>query len=413
MKFSLITIVLISTVVAVTHRPIKIVAYPYIPDLANDKLSGLADFLQDRFYSDTGRRIEILFDLVHYATDTYTPNLVVDALTTGGYDMQEIDSIILGYLNEANVLQQIPSSVSFKDYTPQILKMVTDPVGTKWAHTSYTCTNIFFSYDASITGNHNGADFLAWMASKQQPGQKGWTGDLSSEPDLRLEYLDGWRDSHPKDAWYPNGYSSMLSQIDMGVINNIRALRDSCTDPQHINRCVSGHYYLHPDQWFLDFVNGGTVVLQGFPEYTSEILAIANNDVNNPTKLHTVAPALVGAGDKPYLFTDAWVISKSNCDADCQTTAAVFLNWQKANWAPLISLGLDLIPVRPRFLAVAYQPFYSSDNVDALPQWAQEYYQFSNHEINRAVALDTTKFWDTEASQSATIESLITVGFQP
>jgi len=339
--------------------------------------------------------------------------LVKDALTTGGYDLQEIDTIILGYLNENNVIQQIPDTVSFDGYTPQILKMVTDPMGVKYGHPSYTCTNIYFSYDSSITGNHDGAQFLAWMNAKRQPGQMGWTGDLSSEPDLRLEYLDGWRDSHPTDSWTPVGYSSMMSQIDMGVVNNIKALRDSCTDGQHTNRCVNGHYYAHPDQWFQDFVTGQNLVLQGFPEYTSEILEQANADPNNPTRLHTVSAALVGNGDKPYLFTDAWVMSKTNCDADCRTTASVFLNWQRRNWAQLISLGHDLNPVRPRFLAVAYQPFYTSDEVDALPQFAQEYYHFSNHEINRAVALDTAHFWDTEADQSATLESLITVGFTP
>jgi len=415
MMQSLLTIVLITaSASAVTHRPLKIIGYPYIPDLNNDRLGGLADFLQDRFYSDTGRRIEIFFDLIHYGTDTYTPNLVVNALSaTGGYDMQEIDTIILGYLLENNAIQQPPSTVNFNGYTRQILKMVSDQYGTMWASPSYTCTNVFYSYDSSITGNHNFNDFNTWMNAKRQPGQKGWTGDLSSEPDLRLEYLDGWRDSHPNTAWSPQGYGSMMSQIDADVVNNIKALRDACTDHMHINHCVDGFFYLHSGQWFSDFVNGGTLVLQGFPEYASEILSIANSDPMNPNKLHTVSPALVGNGDQPFLFTDAWVISKANCDSDCQSTAAIFLNWQRQNWASLISLGQDLVPVRPRFLAVAYQPFYSSDAVDALPQFARNYYHFYNSEINRAVALDTIKFWDSEADQSAALESLITVGYSP
>lgn len=412
---SLLTIVLIASVSAVTHRPIKIIGYPYIPDLKNDRLGSLADFLQDRFYSDTGRRIEILFDLVHYATDTYNPDNVVNALSAaGGYDMQEIDSIILGNLIQNNAIMQPPSTVNFDGYTPEILKMVSDQYGTKWGHPSYTCTNVWYSYDSSITGNHNFNDFNTWMNAHRQPDQKGWTGDLSSEPDLRLEYLDGWRDSHPNMAWSPRGYgSSITNQIDMGVVNNIKALRDACTDHMHINHCVDGFFYLHAAQWFSDFVNGGTLVLQGFPEYASEILEAANADPNNPTRLHTVSPALVGNGDQPFLFTDAWVISKANCDTDCQSTTAIFLNWQRQNWASLISLGQDLVPVRPRFLAVAYQPFYSSAEVNALPQFARNYYHFYNSEINRAVALDTIKFWETEADQSAALESLITVGYSP
>jgi len=411
---SLIPIVLISFIAAqVVHRPIKIIGYPYIPDLNNDKLRGLADYLQDKFLVDTGRRIEILYDLSQFNTDTYTPPDVQTALTTGGYDMQEIDTIILGFLIDNNVISPMPSSVDFSDYTPQILNMVSDLNSVKWGAPSYTCTNIYFSYDASITGNHNGADFINWMQRTRAPGQMGWTGDLSSEPDLRLEYQDGWRDSHPTGPWYPTGYSGSMSDIDMGVVNNIIALRDSCLDNMNTNRCTNGHYYLHPEQWYQDFVTNQSLVLQGFPEYTSEILAQANHDVLNPTRLHTVSSALVGNGDEPFLFTDAWVISKSNCDTDCQSTAQIFLSWQKTNWASMISLGKDLSPVRPRFLAVAYQPFYSSTDVDALPLWAQKYYHFSNFEINRAVALDTYRYWATEANQAATVESLITVGYDP
>jgi len=415
MQFSVFIIaslaILANVSAAVTHRPIKIIGYPYIPDLNEDELAGLTDWLQDRFFSDTGRRIQLLFDFT-YATDTYTPSLVQAALTSGGYDLQEIDTIILGYLLEHDVIAQIPSTVSFFGYTPQVLKMTSDVYGRQFAVASYTCSNIYYSYDSTITGVHTGPEFLSWMSTHRQTGKYGWTGDLSSEPDLRLQYLDGWRDSHPFDPWMPNGYSGSMSQIDMGVVNNVKTLRDAC-DLSHSNPCVDGTFYNDPDTWFNNFVSGGSLVLQGFPEYTSEILKRANADPNNPTKLHHVQSALVGQYNEPFLFTDAWVISKANCDSDCMTTANIFLNWQRENWASLISLGKDLSPVRPRFLTVAYQPFYFSLDMFLLPLFAQEYYQYFNFQSARAVGLDTTNFWDTEASQTATLESLITVGYTP
>jgi len=413
MKFSIVIALFAVTALAVYHRPLKIVAYPYIPDLNGDALAGLADFMQDRFYSDTGRRIQILFDLDTYATDTYTPSNVVTALgPTGGYDLQEIDTIILGYLLQHNAIQRIPDGVSVEGIGANVLKAVKDQNNVLYGHPSYTCTNVYYSYDATIKGNTNGNQFISWMNSHRSAGQLGWTGDLSSEPDLRLEYLDGWKDSHSTAAWYPQGYDYHASQIDNGVVSNIIALRDSC-DKDHNNDCVDGGFYNDPEMWFTKFVNGESLVVQGFPEYTSEILKIANANPNNPTRLHHAAPALVGAGNKPFLFTDAWVISRTNCDADCQGTAKIFLNWQRTHWATLISLGKDLTPVRPRFLAVAYQPFYSSDEMCDLPDFASDYYAFFNHEINRAVALDTVRFWDNEDSQSATLEGLITVGYHP
>jgi len=418
------TIVLLASIGAfAAHRKIKVIAYPYIPDLNEDSLAGLKDWLEDQFFADTGRRIDILFDLVTYATDTYDPDNVAAALgPSGGYDMQEIDTIILGNLLQRNVLQMIPNSVSYDDYPRQVLKAVEDVYGNKWGHPSYTCTNVYYSYRNGIRGLDSFDEFKEWVVDAhlkdiqhhRPQAQLNWTGDLSSEPDLRLEYLDGWKDSHPSTPFYPSGYDYHTSGIDMNVINNLVYLRDACHDiPNHDNNCVDTDYYYDPNLWFGDFVNGKSLVLQGFPEYTSDILKLANADPNNPTRIHNVGPAVVGNGNKPFLFTDAWVISRTNCDNDCQSTAQIFLSWQRKHWAPQISLGLDLVPVRPRFLAVAWEPFYTSDEVGDLPDFAQKYYAFFNHEINRAVSLDTTHFWDNEASQSATIESLVTVGYTP
>jgi hypothetical protein len=413
--YSLIVLVLTFSC-AVSHRPIKIIGYPYIPDLNGDYLVSLADFLQDRFYLDTSRRIEILYDFT-YSTDTYTPPLVVQALTTGGYDMQEIDTIILGYLLQQNVLQRIPDDVSYAGFSPNSVQMTADLNGVQWGHPSYTCTNIYYSLNRHILSNRNANDFFSFVEHNVQANQLGWTGDLSSEPDLRLEYLAGWRNSFPNQyssPWYPSGYSA--NQLNTQVINNVNTLRDFCDDKQvtpHVNNCTNGNFYDFPDQWFYQFATGGSLVLQGFPEYTSEILKRTNADPNNPSTLHYAIPALIGNGNEGFAFTDAWVISRTNCDSDCLSTAKIFLNWQRENWAELISLGQDLNPVRPRFLTVAYQPFYFSTDMFSLPDFAQDYYQYFNYLVNVASPLDTTHYWDNEASQSAAIEALVLDSYTP
>lgn len=413
MMKSLATIVLLATAaLAVVHRPIKIVAYPYIPDLNGDQLQGLAEFLQERFLQDTGRQIQILFDLTDYATDTYSPNLVVDALSTGGYDMQEIDTLILGYLRNHDAILPIPSGVSFDGFGPEVVKAVKDG-SVKYGHPSYTCTNIYYTFDNSIKSTDDGDEFVAWMNAKRG-SRLGWTGDLSQGLSLRLEYLDGWKDSHPTTPFYPAGYDPDITDLDNHVVSNIIALRNSCAK-DHVNHCMDSEFYFNAHGWFTQFVNDESLVLQGFPEYTSEILEIKEDSSSSPNfhKKLRVAPALVGQGDRPYLFTDAWVISKANCDADCQSTAKIFLNWQRLNWAQLITLGADLTPQRPRYLAIAYQPFYNSDDLSALAHQAQDYYLFFNQEINRAVSQDTMKFWDNEDSQSASLQQLVSVGYTP
>jgi len=414
MSSAIFTILLFATAAfsQEVHRPLKIIAYPYIPDLNGDDLLGLKAFLEARFLIDTGRQIEILFDLQTFATDTYTPSAVVEALSpSGGYDLQEIDTLIMGYLLQNNSLQEIPSSISFDGFGPEVIAAVNID-GTKWGHPSYTCTNVYYSYDHSIRSNKDGDDFIDWMNHKRSAGQLGWTGDLSQGLSLRLQYHDGWRDSHPTTPWFPDGYDPLTSNIDTHIVSNIIALRDSCAKDGN-NDCTDSDFYFGLHHWLETFVNEDSLVAQGFPEYTADILEIANTDPLNPTKKHVVAPALVGSGDRPYLFTDAWVISRTNCVGDCLTTAEIFLAWQRTHWAQLITLGKDLSPVRPRYLAIAYQPFYSSPELHALPHFARDYFAFFNAEVNRAVAQDTNRFWDQQDAQAATLQSLITTGYTP
>jgi hypothetical protein len=413
--FNIFTTIFFFATVSYGARTIKIIAYPYIPDLGHDGFTHLKDFLENRFHADTNRRINVLFDILTYATDTYTPPLVIDALgPSGGYDMQEIDAIILGELLDANAIKKIPNAVDFDGFAPNVLRMVTDQDGDRWGHPSYTCTNVLFSYDQSVTGNHNISAFLNWMRDHRAPGQLGWTGDLSQGLSIRLQYLDGWRDSHPDDAWYPTGYTDTLSGIDQHITDTMVELRDSCADTTaHTNHCTDQGYYFDFDLWFGDFNSGKSLTLQGFPEYTSEIIEAANVDPYNPTRLPTVASATMGEGNRPFLFVDAWVISRTNCDGDCMSTAKIFLNWQRENWAQLITLGKDLSPSRPRFLSIAFEPFYSSDDFDELPNFGKDYYSFFHQEIARARDLNTIRFWDNEETQSALIKSLVTDGYTP
>jgi len=405
------SIVLLSIVLnfasATLFRPLKLIAYPYIPDLQGDGLTNLKDFLEDRFLADTGRRVDILFDFT-YATDTYDPTLVKTALTTGGFDMQEIDTIILGYLINNNVIRKIPDSVNFDGFAPHVVDMVKDQDGQLYAHPSYTCTNVFFSYDQSITGVHSFSQLSSWMSTHRASGQLGWTGDLSSGVSLRTAYLDGWLDSHPTQAFFPVGYSNNLAAIDMTVVNNLKAVRDSCAESSTVNHCMDGVYYYNTDKvWFTALTTGHSLLLQGFPEYFSELLALNNANVNAPTNIPTVASTVLGAGSRPYLYMDAFVISRTNCDLLCQLTARVFLNWQRTNWAQLITLGQDLTPKRPRFLSIAYEPFYYSEEVEALPGFAKDAYQYFHYEISRARGLDTLHYWDKQDAQASVLATLI------
>jgi len=208
-------------------------------------------------------------------------------------------------------------------------------------------------------------------------------------------------------------------RLNRQAVRDLNALDNTCTDKTvhpHTNLCEDGTYYNDFSTWFGHLIDGTSVVLMGFPEYFSEIMAAdpANTNPVAPTRRPVASSAILGDGNQPYLFTDAFVISKEcrhneDDDFDCLAAATAWLNWQKDNYAQSISLGKDLSPQRPRFLAVAQNPFYSSSNPDfnSLPGFAQAHYNFAHSEATRATPLETLHFYANEDTQGAALRSAI------
>jgi len=399
---------------------LQVVGYQFLPDLAGDGLVGLSNYIANKFHADTGFHVNIVYDET-FTLDTYNPPSIVAALSSGGgYHMAEIDTITLGYfLNVSGLLQSIPSAVNFDNFLPASLAMVkgfpnSAGVVKNYGHPSFSCTNVLYSYVDSIDGVHSIAELLAFIkANKKSTTQMGWATDIGNNLDLRLEYVQGYLGSHPTTPLFPSAYSN--TTIDSSIIADLVALRDQCNNTKHsgtVNKCTDCTYYNNFTDWFDDFASGKILTLQGFPEYFSDILATNNVDVNNPTIVPFTGPAIAGAGDRPYAFTDAFVLSTANCGSGaCLSAVTAWLNWQRTNYAQIASLGLDLSPVRPRFLAVANGDFYYSNDVYDLPLFARDHYAFTSQQISKAIPLETLHFWANEATASQVIANQVLQGY--
>jgi len=417
-------------VALVGARPLQIVGYQYVPDLNGDGLVGLKAYIENAFHTAyPAYSVNLTYDTTDYALDSYTPSSIIDALTVGGYDMFEIDTIMLGLLLQTpNLISKIPSGVDFTGYlngAKNMVKGFPKPNGQQdlYGVPSYACTNVYYSYDSALGDANCVDDVIEFIHHRRTPhgtAKVGWASDLSSSLNVRLEYLDSWLDSHSSSNFYPVGYSSVLDPDD---VSNVKRLRNTCTDKSvhpHINHCADGAYYHDPTSWFSEFSSGKSLILQGFPEYFSEILASDNANVNAPTHVPGTFSAITGNGDQPYMFADAFVMSKQNCRValeddgfDCQAAATAWLNWSKTNYARIASLGLDLSPVRPRFLAVAYEPFWTSSAVTSLPAFAKNHYNFEYSEVSRAKPLDTLHFMQNNDDQSTKLYNKIIANFDP
>jgi len=148
-------------------------------------------------------------------------------------------------------------------------------------------------------------------------------------------------------------------------------------------------------------------LLQGFSTYIANIIQLGGS-----LDGMTITSAVLGTGSQPYLFTDAFVLSKSNCpDNGCVDAAALFMNWQRLEGQIGINLGKDLNPPTPRYLLSSNENFYT----DPRTQPYQNVYNiFWNEEgtgdLNLARPLQTRNFTDHYCDQYAALTAYIPTG---
>jgi len=319
------------------------------------------------------------------------------------YDLFEIDTVVLSHALNKDAIRTLPSSVNTTGHSASALTMCAG-----YGFPTYACSNVHYSYDTSLNTVDNIAELLTWIDARLGSNgiQVGWATDLSNSLILRCAYIDSYLDSHPTTALYPNAYSATL---DSTVVGYLQELRDRCTNTvTGVNKCMSGDYYGNSAAWFTELIEGKSLIVNGFPEYFSRLIELdpANTDVTHPTRYPHVQSAVVGNGNLPFLFTDAFVMSK-NCidhtDTDgfnCEQVAVAWLNWSKTHYVQTTSLGKDLSPQRPRFLAASYEPFWTSSGVTSLPSYATTHYAAIHSESARATPLETLHFWDNSNTQA-------------
>jgi len=375
--------------------------YQYIPDLNNDFYATLTRKLEDQFYLDTGLNATIVYS---YDYNTYAHQTIGVALTDGAYDLVEADATAVHYLADNDFIQAIPNDVDISGFTDESLDMSRDEEGTLFMVPSYSCVNVQFSFDATLADIESSDDLKPWISARLagHPEKIGWAADLSSVWNLRYTYIDGFLDTYKHRPLYPDAYSSTL---DSGVVSTLKFLRDSCVDrvsSPHKNPCLDGTYYNDYGRYFGDFINGRAVILQGFPEYYSTILSY------NPSSPVTTVTAHIGDGDKNFVYTNGFVVSKSRCQHDCIGTAIAWMNWQKVNHGLITSLGLDLTPARPRYLMWSWKPFYDLPQVKSHAQYSK-YWKWQK----KGVPIEIEHILGTQDSQYNALAAQVLTGYTP
>jgi len=194
-------------------------------------------------------------------------------------------------------------------------------------------------------------------------------------------YVDAYLDSYHFRPLCCGPNTAYFEYPNPSVATGLHQLLATCYDVlTGTNPCLDSTFYFDFDTWFGNLVSGRSVMIQGFSSYISN-LGLLGVNANNVQMIS----APLGSGTLPYLFTDAFVLSASNCaSVACVEAAAVWMNWQRLDAQLIINLGLDLSPPTPRYLESANRNFYTNP-------------------LTAPYSFTYNKLWNTEGSGSLNI----------
>lgn len=303
---------------------LKLYLYRWVPDHP-----ALVTWVQDRFnaeYAEQGFQVEIWTgseEAEPYLS--YNAAATVAALEDGVYHAIEIDSMILGDVQEAIQPAPVLDRLWFDRATEG---MSLD--GTLYGVPHWTCGFFMFTYDFELSEVFRASELVAAMDAA------GYTlgGQMKGTWDTPAIYLDAVRDA---DSHADLSAAMDLSALDEAVLGDIRSV---------VARCGEGAC---EDDDVKPFLNGEVDVFFGYSERLNAMIQEGDPDL----EALRIITAPLGDGDWPVSFTDGLVVSKT-CTGRCLEAFTAFADFytRDATYDTLL-LGKDTEAGVPRYLLPA------------------------------------------------------------
>lgn len=291
----------------------RVALFPYIPDTVGDKyLSMLARI--EREFEARNQLIDLVLRPLNQNDDFYDSatlsKWLKDNPADGGYDMVEVDTVVLGELVESKLLAPWGAPPGISDWHPAGRSAVSLK-GSIYGVPHWLCSHFIFSRDKRAAKAKTAAKLLAAL-NKADPAVPNLTADLLGSWNLPALYLDAWADSHGAGGVG----SAITATLDPGVMKWFKQLSKQC-ETGGKNPCIDGTFDDN-DLGAQQFAVGKSDAFLGYSERLSYMLQQGAD-----TKKIRISSAPLGEGKHPILFVDAFVVRRG-CDAVCQQTASRF-----------------------------------------------------------------------------------------
>lgn len=300
---------------------LRVALFPYIPDAADDKYNKLTTKIETEF-EKKNPSVDLVLKPIDsnedgfYELDTLKKWLT-DSPANNGYQLVEIDTLLLGDLVKANVIQAWNVPKTQPDWHPAGQKAVT--INNQiYGIPHWLCGHFIFSRAKSVVKAKSITELL-FALNQVNPNTPNVAGDLRGSWNLPALYLDAWADTYGLDKVA----SAISPQLDPNVMQPFKAFSKECVTNGK-NPCLDDTYHDNADLSAKDFAEGKVDAFFGYSERLNYILKQGAS-----TKDVKIASAPLGRGKRPLLFVDAFVLSK-DCDKACQKAAASFVSYINA-----------------------------------------------------------------------------------
>ena len=377
-----------------TSKPLRVSIFPYIPDLARDKLDGLKRYIVSEFKKCSGATIEVESSADPYDLKTMTSL----HLGTGekAYDAMEVDTILLGELVKAERLQPLDGhfTVTEKDYAASAVHSVNYSPRFKnklYGIPTLQCAN--FLMELADTERVPQTPLLQDWTSFEQLKEAldkaeedschklFMAGDFRGSWGLPMFYLDAYVDEHGEESVY-EGIDAPVD--DKKLIADLKHFTDYGVLPSGKNPDTDGTFHADHDRLIDEVTDSNHILMYAYSENLGEALQRSAEKKKRKKALNIVSPPL----DKSNFlltYTDAMVVNKAKF-ADTQRAELIvkFVEFYTSlKFRSNFAFGRDLPTsvTYPRYVLPARKDFFTE------PEAADnEYYRKFHNALQHSVA---------------------------
>ena len=345
----------------VTKTHLNVGIYPWLPDLGNDKLQGLKDFVKTEFeceHPDITVTVSTEWD--PYNVDGVRNNLSSQA---DPFDILEIDTVLLGEVADLGLLQKLdPDKYKLKENFLDVGLNAVCYKDNYYAVPTLHCGNFLIELIAKdvdtkeeilrplmTAGNHTLKELKDIVHRSPVTPLIGNFRD-SYKWTLPSFYLDAYIDKHGKDS-VQKGIDAPIDEPD--VLDAMKWFIKLGEDTDGSNKGATG-CYVDDSVRNSDIAKYNHVLLYGFSEWLSQVVA-------DKTCCCIISPPL-GTENNLLTFTDALIVNKSHySDVDKANAIDKFIEFYTSlKFRNQYAEGKDLKePHPPRYVLASRKDFYT------------------------------------------------------